>query len=339
MTDYLTQLEEQKKKAQERSAGYGKTATTLTDRLNQYDQYRGSTASQQIFGPQGDMGNRPKGYDPTKSLAAWFNLVAGRQGLESDIERARAGQESAEGDVLETLSMMEDYSRRLSGEKRAMEQWELDKQLKQLQIQKMLDDDKITNEEKLQYDLEAGKSGYEIQWGEDGSYQGLTQNFGNLEFTGSSKTDMELSRGVWSGINEVERLWREGYSGIADYIGSGIKKMFGAPGSKEIQTYKTAVNEVNTAIRNYISGAAVTKEEERWLKDMMIDWNDTDEDIKGKIVALKGWAKRKAQAIIDTAGYKVDAQDYLETTGASVETESFSEIDDSVLDEALKGLR
>ena len=102
--EFVEQLTERSKKAEETSAGYGETINTLTDRLNQFDQYRGE-AEQRLASPA------PKGYDPTKSLAAWFGMTSGRKALESDIERSRTGQRGAEQDITDILLAIQEYKK------------------------------------------------------------------------------------------------------------------------------------------------------------------------------------------------------------------------------------
>lgn len=77
--NYVTELEGLKK-------GYGDQVVSLTDRLNQLDQFSQGTATDQLSK------EKPKGYNPMNTLKAWFNMTANRKNLESEIGSARSNQ-------------------------------------------------------------------------------------------------------------------------------------------------------------------------------------------------------------------------------------------------------
>lgn len=131
----------------------------------------------------------------------------------------------------------------------------------------------------------------------------------NVELKSNQQKDMNFYKNIYKAAQTAESNQQDKFTGLADYLMGGVRKIAGSQSQQET-SMRSAISEHNTAIRNKISGTAVSKEESKALKDMLIKGTDNDYNIKQKFAASKDMALRGAGTILSTSGYDIDPLEY-----------------------------
>lgn len=131
----------------------------------------------------------------------------------------------------------------------------------------------------------------------------------NVELKGAQATDMNLFKNIYKSAQGIQEVYKPEYTGLLDYIKGEGRKLTGKQTQGEA-SMRARIADHNTAIRNYISGAAIPDAEEKWLTDLMIKGIDSDQTVENKFKEAKDMALRKAGSVLSTAGYNIDPEEY-----------------------------
>jgi len=142
-------------------------------------------------------------------------------------------------------------------------------------------------------------------------------NPSSVVLKGNDKTAMRFTREIYSAAKLLESTYDPSLSGAGDYLLGTFKKSLNAPGGAEAADYRKTIAQVNSAIRNKLSGTAVSEQEAKVLNEFLIKSTDSDTTVKSKISGLIDYSKRSAQAVLDTNNYDVDAGEYLSISGSN----------------------
>jgi hypothetical protein len=181
----------------------------------------------------------------------------------------------------------------------------------------------LTPKEMLELGLQGRKEGLTLKKGEDGNltWEPLSGDSlqSSIKLTGAASTDMSYARDVLTTAEDAINKYSSKYTGLWDsLLGSG-RIATNAKGAGDETQFRQNISSVQTAVRKYISGAAITPEEGKYLKDLIPKVTDSDDQIQAKLQGLREWSYRKGQSLLDTAGYKVDAKSYMSSSGKNKE--------------------
>lgn len=96
--DINEELNKRKQEAEGIAKGYGEQATSLTGRLNEYEEFMQGRAVKELFDRE-----RPKGYRPSSALGAWTQLLGGRGAMRGELDSALSNQRAASNDATDML--------------------------------------------------------------------------------------------------------------------------------------------------------------------------------------------------------------------------------------------
>lgn len=259
----------------------------LSDRLNYLDNYNKDVATPQISS------EGPKGYNPINSLNSLFQMISNRKAVSNDV----TNQSNSNLDLIKQISSEQ--------EKNIKDP--LDTQIKQANLLKTLKDIGMTVDTKT------------------GGFKPLTNEdlMSQVDLKGPSKTDMEMLRSMDAAAGSASDKFNSGkYTGLWDsLLGYGRIKT-NAKGSEDEAGFRQLIADVRTEVRKYISGAAISPSEAKEFENLIPKLSDSDNEVQAKLTGLRERSKRKAQGILDTGGYKIDAGEYLGTTGKKTTTEN-----------------
>lgn len=123
-----------------------------------------------------------------------------------------------------------------------------------------------------------------------------------VELKGGQQDDMNFFKDIYKAANTAQTNRSDKYTGLLDYMKGTARGAKGTQTQAE-SAYRSAVDAHNTAIRNKISGTAVSKSEEKQLKNMLIKPSDSDKVVSNKLNNAKNYSLSGAGSILSTAGY------------------------------------
>jgi hypothetical protein len=133
----------------------------------------------------------------------------------------------------------------------------------------------------------------------------------NVELKGAAANDVNLWKNAFAAAQSAQGKYKSSYSGLLDNIIGKGKIATNRPEAKDIVAYKQDIADIRTAIRQYISGAAIPKSEAGEFTKLIPDFNDSDSEVQQKLKGIQEMALRKIENTIQTAGYNVSGEEYL----------------------------
>lgn len=132
-----------------------------------------------------------------------------------------------------------------------------------------------------------------------------------VELKGALATDMNFNKNIYKAAVEAEAAVKPEYTGLFDYLKGSFRGLTGKQQEGEVG-FRFNKDAYNTALRNKISGAAVSTEEKKAMEGMLINPLDSDKTVMDKITRAKRSALLGAGSILSTSGYeKVDPEEYM----------------------------
>ena len=136
---------------------------------------------------------------------------------------------------------------------------------------------------------------------------------GKVELKGTSATDVDFLRNIISSSQEAVGKYQPEYTGLLDAIKGTGRVLTNKPGAQSEAEFRSAIADIRTAVRNLISGAAISDTEAKEFENLIPKLSDSDTAIRAKLKTLQERSIKKVGNTLATAGYEVDPAEYLKT--------------------------
>lgn len=133
------------------------------------------------------------------------------------------------------------------------------------------------------------------------------------KLTGKPANDVNFGRNVITSAQTAAKNFDPSYTGPIDARLRNIGASLNIPGSEKAVSFKTYLGDIRTAVRNYISGTAISSGEAKELERLLPNETDSDTKVKQKLQDIQSIFMGKIQNTLATAGIDKTAQDYLGT--------------------------
>lgn len=152
--------------------------------------------------------------------------------------------------------------------------------------------------------------------------ESITGGSQNPELTGAAATDVNFLKDIYTSAQEVTSKYKPEHTGLLDSILGKGKVALNLPGGREKASFNSAIADIRTAVRKYISGAAISPAESKEFIDLIPKDTDSDTQFAAKVDALQKRSLRKGQNVLSTAGFpKVDPEQYFGSKATSIPQE------------------
>jgi len=131
--------------------------------------------------------------------------------------------------------------------------------------------------------------------------------------TGASATDVNLLRNIITSSQGASSSYDPKTTGFLNNILSKAGAALNVKGSEKGVAFRSDIADIRTAIRNYISGAAVSKYEAAELEDLIPKPGESDTKVKEKLKKLQERSIVKVGNILQTSGIDQTGEQYLKT--------------------------
>ena len=136
---------------------------------------------------------------------------------------------------------------------------------------------------------------------------------GPTKLTGATATDVNLFKNIIGAAQGASTSYDPKTTGFLNDIFSRLGASVNAPGSEKGVAFRGDIADIRTAIRNYISGAAIPKAEAKEFLDLIPKTGESDTKVKEKLRNLQEMFIRKTENAIQTAGVDQTGKEYLGT--------------------------
>lgn len=150
-------------------------------------------------------------------------------------------------------------------------------------------------------------------------FEGLAPQ--TVELKGKPASDVALQRGVLRASQEASTKYKPEYTGLLDNIKQQAAALFNV-GGKEAASFRGNIADIRTAVRQYISGAAIPASEAKEFEDLIPKASDSDTIVRQKLVDLQNRSMGKIGDVLATAGYEVTPEEYLKTKTVTPQEDS-----------------
>lgn len=134
-----------------------------------------------------------------------------------------------------------------------------------------------------------------------------------VQLKGTSASDVNFLRNIISTAQGAAEEYDPKYTGFVDSKIGALRTTFGGEKNQPEAEFRSDIADIRTAVRNLISGAAISKFEAKEFEDLIPKTSDSDVQVRAKLKKLQERSIQKVENILQTAGYDVAGKEYLKT--------------------------
>lgn len=140
-----------------------------------------------------------------------------------------------------------------------------------------------------------------------------SEGYRGVELGVSGQNKMNLLRDIFNAAQTAMSLHDNSFTGFGDSIAGKIRGFLGNPKENEVE-FQQSIAQIRTAIRNAISGAAISKQEGKEIENLLPSLIRGDRTVLDGLSATQRRILQQIQNVLDTAGYQnISASEYIST--------------------------
>jgi hypothetical protein len=143
----------------------------------------------------------------------------------------------------------------------------------------------------------------------------------SIALKGAPATDVNMLKDILDSAQAATQRYDPSYTGFGDAFQGLFRTTFNAKGAEKEQDFRGDIADIRTAIRNYISGAAIPRAEAKEFENLIPKVSDSDTQIQSKLKRLQERSIRQTENVLQTAGYDVAGEEYLKTSPTRIPDE------------------